>query len=129
MKQQGRRKDIFYEEHLGLCHWTHTQEESENNLKFFWVNFYEIDRDSYMTYEIRETLWLIDKNGKLESVYKEEEPHKNLINDRDYQNLIFYQLFPDTAFDNSIYIGTEEEKMEYFHKNYYFLSCYFDYYH
>ena len=59
-----------------------------------------------------------DKNGKLESVYKEEEPHKNLINDENYQNLIFYQLFPDTNYDNSIYIGTEEEKMEYFHKNY-----------
>ena len=57
--------------------------------------------------------------GKIESVCYEDKPHVNLLSNSDFFPCEFYKLYKGTEYDpNYLYIGTEEEKLEYFHRQY-----------
>ena len=60
-----------------------------------------------------------NEKGKLESVYNEDSPHINLISNQDYYPQKFYKFNTTPFYDSSnIYIGTDEEQKDYFHKKF-----------
>ena len=57
--------------------------------------------------------------GNIERVFFEDNPNINLLDSQDYTVRPFYMLNTMPIYDNkTIYIGTDEEQKEYFHKNY-----------
>ena len=69
----------------------------------------------------------INEKRELESVYFEDNPNENLINNPDYIRRIFFKFNEMPLYENNtIYIGTEEEQKEYFHKMYNDLKTKYD---
>ena len=60
-----------------------------------------------------------NEKGLIESVYFEDRKGINLIKDKNYFLEEFYKINFEPIFDdNTIYLGTEEEKKNYFHKKF-----------
>ena len=60
-----------------------------------------------------------NEKRKLESVYFEDNPNVNLVNNSEYIPRKFFKFKELPIFDkNTIYIGTEEEQIQYFRKIY-----------
>ena len=60
-----------------------------------------------------------NEKKKLESVYFEDNPNVNLINNPEYENRSFYKFNELPSYDNNtIYVGNEKEQIEYFHKKF-----------
>ena len=59
-------------------------------------------------------------NGVIDKVYEEKNPGVNLLkeNNGDYFYYMFCELNRTSDFDNIIYIGTKEEKYDFFYRNY-----------
>jgi len=60
-----------------------------------------------------------NEKKKLENVYFEDNPNLNLINNPEYENRVFYKFDELPPYDNNtIYVGTKEEQIEFFHKKF-----------
>ena len=60
-----------------------------------------------------------NEKGKIERVYNEDSPHINLISNQDFYPQKFYKFNTTPFYDSSnIYIGTDEEQKDYFHKKF-----------
>ena len=57
--------------------------------------------------------------GKIESVYLDDNPNKNILDSEDAIRLPFYKLNTMPIYDNkTIYVGTDEEQKDFFHQKY-----------
>ena len=57
--------------------------------------------------------------GKIESVYLDDNPSKNILDSEDAIRLPFYKLNTMPIYDNkTIYVGTDEEQKDFFHQKY-----------
>ena len=64
-----------------------------------------------------------NQKGEVENVFYSDQPNKNLVKASGYFFWDFYKLTPGPQYDcNTIYIGTEEEQKEFFHRLYIYLS-------
>ena len=63
-----------------------------------------------------------NQKGEIENVFYADKPNKNLVKDSGYFHWDFYKLTPGPQYDcNTIYVGTEEEQKEFFHRLYIYL--------
>ena len=63
-----------------------------------------------------------NQKGEVENVFYSDQPNKNLVKASGYFFWDFYKLTPGPQYDcNTIYIGTEEEQKEFFHRLYIYL--------
>ena len=57
--------------------------------------------------------------GKIESVYLDDNPNKKILDSEDAIRLPFYKLNTMPIYDNkTIYVGTDEEQKDFFHQKY-----------
>ena len=82
--------------------------ETKNYKEFFFLKGKTLNINNYF-----------DENEKIESVYREDNPKTNLITDKNLLRCKFYQPNSTPFYDSdNIYIGTDEEQKEYFHKKF-----------
>ena len=63
-----------------------------------------------------------NQKGEVENVFYADKPNKNLVKDSGYFHWDFYKLTPGPEYDcNTIYVGTEAEQKEFFHRLYIYL--------
>ena len=82
--------------------------ETKNYKEFFFLKGKSLNINNYF-----------NEKDIIESVYFEDNPQINLINDKNLLRCKFYQPNSTPFYDSdNIYIGTDEEQKEYFHKKF-----------